>query len=142
MKSLFLILVFLVSMVTLSSAQVKSESELTTMKEFLSKDVPVTTELRSIGLVGNPDFPVAELIVVVKKFSVDQIPTSGRYYAVYYDVNGKKNKQYLEYLTGNQYEGNTVFANSNTKPTEFFIWQLDTDFKLNKIIVPTNLLGR
>jgi hypothetical protein len=142
MKSLFLILVFLVSMVSLSSAQVKSESELAIMKEFLSKDVPVTTELRSFGLVGNPDFPVAELIVVVKRFSVDQIPTSGRYYVVSYDSNGKEVRQYLEYLTGNQYEGNTVFANSNTKPTEFFIWQLDTNFKLNKINVPTSVFGK
>lgn len=142
MKSILLLIVLLVSMVSLSSGQVKSESELSIMKEFLSKDIPVTTELKSFGLVGNPDFPVAELVVVVKRFQVDQIESSGRYYAIIRNDNGSTSRKYLEYLTGNTYEGNTVFADSNTKPTEFFIWQLDTNFNLNKINVPTSLLNR
>lgn len=142
MKKLFLALMLMVMIVPLSSAQFKSESEQEIMREFLNTDIPVTSVLRSNGLVGNPDFPIAKLEFIVKTFDVGQVESSGRFYAIVRNDDGSTSRTYLEYLTGNKYDGNVVFANSNDSPTEFFIWQIDTDFKLKKIIIPTSIFVR
>ncbi|MCK9543598.1 MAG: hypothetical protein M0R03_16390 [Novosphingobium sp.] len=142
MKRFFLALILMIMIVPLSSAQYKTESEQEIMKEFLNTDIPVTSVLRSNGLVGNPDFPKAKLEFIVKRFDVDQVASSGRYYVIVRNDDGSTSRTYLEYLTANVYEGNTVFTNSRTNPTEYFIWQIDTNFNLNKIIVPVSLFSR
>ena len=142
MKRLLLIFMLMVIIVPLSSAQFKSESEKEIMKEFLNTDIPVTSVLRSNGLVGNPDFPKARLEFILITFDVGQVESSGRYYVMKRNPDGSTSRTYLEYLTGNKYENCVVFANSNDKPTEFFIWQIDTDFNLKKIVIPNSIFNR
>lgn len=143
MKRLFLVLMLMVIIVPLTSAQLyKTESEQEIMREFLNTDIPLTSELRSNGLVGNPDFPKARLEFIIKTFDVGQVESSGRYYVINRSPDGSTSRTYLEYLTGSRYDNCRVFANSNDNPTEFFIWQINTDFELEKIIVPNPIFNR
>ena len=139
MRRLVLLLTILVG-ATICSAQL-TEAEIQAHKDFLAKPVPVTTELRSIGLVGNPDFPKAKLYIMMDVIPVYQVASSGRYY-ILVNNNGTESRQYLGYLTANKYNNNTVFSKTDKYPYEYVIWQIDKDLKLYSIDVPTSVLNK
>ena len=139
MKKLILLLIMIVG-ATVCSAQL-TETEIQERKDFLNKSIPFTIELKSIGLVSNPDFPKAKLYIMIETIPVYQVANSGRYY-ILVNNNGTESRQYLGYLTANTYNNNTVFSKNNEYPYEYIIWQINKDLKLYSIDVPTSVLNK
>lgn len=141
MKRITIILaVVLITIANITKAQLTA-TEIQARKEFLSLDIPVTIVLKSNGLVGNPSQPKARLEVTIMTFDVGQVENSGRYYVITKNSNGTESRTYLGYLTGNVYMNNTVFTDSNTKPTKYMYWQINKNLGLYSVDIPKSILG-